>query len=213
MSTIVDAMTAFGERLRAERHGRGWPIERLAAASGVSRAMISKIERGESSPTAVVLGKLSAALELSVSELLGPGETGAGHPAGGQAGAGDGTRLASGQARGGGVVRRAADTPEWRDPDTGYLRRQVSTPRFPAAVTEVTLPPGARVPYPAGAYAFIAQLVWVLAGQLTLTDGAAVHALAEGDTFELGEPRPREFRNDGTGDCRYLVVVTRTATP
>jgi uncharacterized cupin superfamily protein len=69
------------------------------------------------------------------------------------------------------------------------------------------------VPYPAGAYAFIAQLVWVLSGQLTLTDGPAVHALAEGDTFELGEPRPREFRNDGTGDCRYLVVVTRTATP
>ena len=204
-------MAAFGERLRAERHARGWPIERLAAASGVSRAMISKIERGESSPTAVVLGKLSAALELSVSELLGPGETGAGNLAGGQAGAGK--RLPGGQAAEGGVVRRAADTPEWRDPDTGYLRRQVSTPRFPAAVTEVTLPPGARVPYPAGAYAFIAQLVWVLSGQLTLTDGAAVHALAAGDTFELGEPRPREFRNDGTGDCRYVVVVTRMATP
>jgi transcriptional regulator with XRE-family HTH domain/quercetin dioxygenase-like cupin family protein len=237
MSTIVDAMTAFGERLRAERHARGWPIERLAAGSGVSRAMISKIERGESSPTAVVLGKLSAALELSVSELLAPASPGAvnlpgdragaeavnlpgGHAvpgavnlAGGQAGAGDGTRLADDQARAGGVVRRAADTPEWRDPDTGYLRRQVSTPRFPAAVTEVTLPPGARVPYPAGAYAFIAQLVWVLSGQLTLTDGPAVHALAAGDTFELGEPRPREFRNDGAGECRYLVVVTRTATP
>jgi transcriptional regulator with XRE-family HTH domain len=214
MSTIVDAMAAFGERLRAERHGHGWPIERLAAASGVSRAMISKIERGESSPTAVVLGKLSAALELSVSELLAPGETGAGNlTGGGQAGAGGGTGLAGDPAPGGGVVRRAADTPEWRDPDTGYLRRQVSTPRFPAAVTEVTLPPGARVPYPAGAYAFIAQLVWVLSGHLTLTDGPAVHALAAGDTFELGEPRPREFRNDGAGDCRYLVVVTRTATP
>ena len=111
------------------------------------------------------------------------------------------------------MVRRAADTPEWRDPDTGYLRKQVSTPRFPAAVTEVTLPPGARVPYPAGAYAFIAQLVWVLSGRLTLTDGPAVHALAEGDMFELGEPRQREFRNDGADDCRYLVIVTRTATP
>jgi transcriptional regulator with XRE-family HTH domain len=210
MSTIVDAMTAFGKRLRAERLARGWPIERLAAASGVSRAMISKIERGESSPTAVVLGKLSAALELSVSELLGPGGAGgagAGNLTGGETGpAGD-------PAPGGGVVRRAADAPEWRDPDTGYLRRQVSTPRFPAAVTEVMLPPGARVPYPAGAYAFIAQLVWVLSGQLTLTDGPAVHALAAGDSFELGEPRPREFRNDGTVDCRYIVVVARTATP
>ena len=205
-------MAVFGERLRTERHARGWPIERLAVASGVSRAMISKIERGESSPTAVVLGKLSAALELSVSELLEPGGTDPVSLTGEEAEAGGGT-LAAGPATGGGVVRRAADAPEWRDPDTGYLRRQVSTPRFPAAVTEVTLPPGARVPYPAGAYAFIAQLVWVLSGQLTLTDGPAVHALAPGDTFELGEPRPREFRNDGAGDCRYIVVVTRTATP
>jgi len=196
-------MTAFGERLRGERRARGWPIERLAAASGVSRAMISKIERGESSPTAVVLGKLSAALELSVSELLAPA---------GQATASSDTDAGS-RARRGGLVRRAADTPEWRDPDTGYLRRQVSTPRFPAAVTEVTLPPGAHVPYPAGAYAFIAQLVLVLSGQLTLTDGPDRHLLAAGDTFELGEPRPREFRNDSAGDCRYLVIVTRTATP
>jgi transcriptional regulator with XRE-family HTH domain len=193
-------MAAFGERLRGERRARGWPIERLAAASGVSRAMISKIERGESSPTAVVLGKLSAALELSVSELLAP-------PAEAPPG------LTDSAATGGGVVRRGAGTPEWRDPDSGYLRRQVSTPRFPAAVTEVTLPPGARVPYPAGAYAFIAQLVWVLDGELTLADGPAVHVLAAGDSFELGEPRPREFRNEAAGDCRYLVVVTRKATP
>jgi transcriptional regulator with XRE-family HTH domain len=200
MSTIVDERAVFGERLRAERRARGWPIERLASASGVSRAMISKIERGESSPTAVVLGKLSAALELSVSELLAlPAEA---HPG-----------LTGGPATGGGAVRRAAGTPEWRDSDSGYLRRQVSTPRFPAAVTEVTLPPGARVPYPAGAYAFIAQLVWVLSGQLTLADGPAVHVLAAGDAFELGEPRPREFRNDAPGDCRYVVVVTRKATP
>lgn len=166
--------------------------------------MISKIERGESSPTAVVLGKLSAALGLSVSELLAPA---------GQANTGSDTDTGDWARSAGGLVRRAADTPEWRDPDTGYLRRQVSTPRFPAAVTEVTLPPGARVPYPAGAYAFIAQLVLVLSGQLTLADGPDRHVLAAGDTFELGEPRPREFRNDSAGDCSYLVIVTRTATP
>src|SRR3984957_2970968 len=205
MSTIVDSMTAFGERLRAERHGRGWPIERLAAASGVSRAMISKIERGESSPTAVVLGKLSAALELSVSELLTGNRLGDGQeptPA----------ELPPATPTGAGRVRRAADTPQWRDPDTGYLRRQISTPAFPAAVTEVTLPPAARVPYPAAAYAFIAQLVWVLAGRLTLTDGTAERVLAPGDTFELGQPLAREFRNETAEECRYIVVVTRTAT-
>jgi transcriptional regulator with XRE-family HTH domain len=199
-------MAAFGERLRALRRARGWPIDRLAAASGVSRAMISKIERGESSPTAVVLGKLSAALELSVPELLSPAPADA-------AGGPGAPPPAAGTVPQGGVVRRAASIPQWRDPDTGYLRRQVSAPRFPAAVTEVTLPAGARVPYPAGAYAFIAQLVWVLSGRLTLTDGPATHVLAEGDTFELGEPRPREFRNESAADCRYLVVVTRKAVP
>jgi transcriptional regulator with XRE-family HTH domain len=188
MSTIVEDVAGFGERLRGERGSRGWSLDQLAAASGVSRAMISKIERGQSSPTAVVLGKLSAALRLSISELLsGPDAEAA-------------------------QVRRAARIPRWRDPETGYLRRQVSTPRFPAAVTEVTLPAGARVPYPAAAYAFIAQLVWVLSGELTLTDGPATHVLAAGDTFELGEPRPREFRNASAQDCRYVVVVVRKAT-
>jgi transcriptional regulator with XRE-family HTH domain len=203
MSTMVDSRAAFGERLRGARRARGWPIDRLAAASGVSRAMISKIERGESSPTAVVLGRLSAALQLSVSELLADGPPAADQPA-------PGSGAAAPRA---GTVRRAADTPEWRDPETGYLRRQVSTPGFPAAVTDVTLPPGARVPYPAGAYAFIAQLVWVLSGQLTLADGPARHVLAAGDTFVLGEPRPREFGNETDEECRYLVVVTRTAAP
>jgi transcriptional regulator with XRE-family HTH domain len=173
--------------------------------------MISKIERGESSPTAIVLGKLSAALELSIAELLAaPPATLSAAGAGAEAGAGT---PPPGQAPAGGLVRRAANAPEWRDPDTGYLRRQLSTPRFPVAVTEVVLPAGALVPYPAGAYAFIAQLIWVLSGQLTLADGPAVHVLSAGDTFELGEPRPREFRNESPAECRYLVVVTRTTAP
>jgi transcriptional regulator with XRE-family HTH domain len=205
MSTIVDERDAFGERLRGERRARGWSMDQLAAASGVSRAMISKIERGESSPTAVLLGKLSAALELSVSELLAGARLGDGRePAPAE--------LPPADAAGAGQVRRAADTPRWRDPDTGYLRRQISSAGFPAAVTEVTLPPGASVPYPAAAYAFIAQLVWVLSGQLTLTDGPARRVLAVGDTFELGQPRSREFRNETAEECRYVVVVSRKST-
>jgi len=210
MSTIVDERDAFGKRLQGERRRRGWSMEQLAGASGVSRAMISKIERGESSPTAVLLGKLSAALELSVSELLTGARLGDGEEL--AAAEPEGAEPPSADATGAGLVRRAADTPEWRDPDTGYLRRQISTAGFPAAVTEVTLPPHARVPYPAAAYAFIAQLVWVQSGQLTLTDGSARRVLAPGDTFELGQPRSREFRNETAEECRYVVVVTRKST-
>jgi transcriptional regulator with XRE-family HTH domain len=210
MSTIVDERDAFGKLLRGERRGRGWSMDRLAEASGVSRAMISKIERGESSPTAVLLGKLSAALELSVSELLTGARLGDGQePAAAESA---GAESPPADATGAGLVRRAADTPQWRDPDTGYLRRQISTAGFPAAVTEVTLPPHARVPYPAAAYAFIAQLVWVQSGQLTLTDGSVRRVLAPGDTFELGQPRSREFRNETAEECRYVVVVTRKST-
>jgi len=165
--------------------------------------MISKVERGESSPTAAVLGKLSAALQLTMSELLSAAAAGPAGDAGGD------TAARAGEATAAGGVRRFAGTPQWRDPDTGYLRRQISTARFPADVTEVILPPGARVPYPAGSYAFIAQLVWVLSGELTLTDGPATHVLGAGDTFELGVPQPREFGNQTGADCRYVVVVCR----
>ncbi|TDD80894.1 XRE family transcriptional regulator [Actinomadura darangshiensis] len=185
----MESPDGLGQRVKAERGRRGWSLARLADASGVSRAMISKIERGESNPTAVVVGKLSAALELSMTALLSPTEGAAPDQ-----------------------VRRAADTPHWTDPDTGYLRRQISTPGFPVDVTEIVLPAGARVPMPAGTYAFIAQLVWVLDGELTLVDGPAAHRLTGGDTFELGEPRAREFVNDTPDECRYLVVVTRKAT-
>ena len=36
--------------------------------------------------------------------------------------------------------------------------------------------------------------------------------LAPGDTFELGQPRSREFANETANDCRYVVVVTRKST-
>ncbi|MDY6983839.1 MAG: helix-turn-helix transcriptional regulator, partial [Pseudomonadota bacterium] len=45
------------ERVRELRQGQGLSLEALAEKSGVSRSMISLIERGETSPTAVVLEK------------------------------------------------------------------------------------------------------------------------------------------------------------
>ena len=71
MSNIVDPLVGrIAARVRTERERRRWTLAQLADVSGVSQAMISRIERGESSPTAVVLGKLSAAFQLSVASLL-----------------------------------------------------------------------------------------------------------------------------------------------
>ena len=52
----------IGRRLRELRAASGLSLDALAHKSGVSRSNISLIERGQSSPTAVVLDKLSSAL-------------------------------------------------------------------------------------------------------------------------------------------------------
>src|SRR4051812_47339778 len=102
MDTIMDDSSAkLARRILLEREARGWSLADLAEASGVSKAAISKIERAEVSPTAVVLVRLAAAFDLTLAGLLVRAE-------------GDAGRLA-----------RAADQAVWRDPDTGYVRRQI----------------------------------------------------------------------------------------
>ncbi|MEU9440762.1 helix-turn-helix domain-containing protein [Streptomyces sp. NPDC048304] len=196
MSNIVDPLVGrIAARVRTERERRRWTLARLADVSGVSQAMISRIERGESSPTAVVLGKLSAAFQLSVASLLALAEE------------------TPDEARGVPGVRRGADAAEWRDPGTGFRRRQITGPHFPAEVAEIRLPAGSRVPYPAAAFAFVRQVVWVLDGHLTFHDGDTVHELDAGDTLELGEPAERVFANTTDTECRYAVILTRGAQP
>ncbi|MET9084250.1 XRE family transcriptional regulator [Streptomyces sp. NPDC004237] len=203
MSNIVEPsaeplVRQIAARVRTERERRRWTLAQLADASGVSPAMISRIERGESSPTAVVLGKLSAAFQLSVASLLALAE-----------GAQDAPESVADTPG----VRRGADAAEWRDPGTGYRRRQITGPRFPAEIAEIRLPAGARVPYPAAAFAFVRQLVWVLDGRLTFHDGDTVHELDAGDTIELGAPTERVFANTTDAECRYAVVLTRDTRP
>ncbi|MHC5258020.1 helix-turn-helix domain-containing protein [Streptomyces sp. UC4497] len=195
MSNIVDPLVErIGARIRAERDRRRWTLAELAEESGVSRAMIHRIERGESSPSAVILGKLSAAFRLSVATLLDPEpEPGPG----------------SAEER----VRRAEAAPQWHDPETGYARRQVSGPGFPAEVAEIRLPAGAEVPYPAAAFAFHRQIIWVLEGHLTFHEGDVVHELDAGDTVELGPPTACVFANSTQQDCRYAVVLVRGEAP
>ena len=173
-------------RLQAEREQRGWSVAELAAKSGVSRAMISKIERGEANPTASLLVKLAAAFGLPLSLLLARAE-------------GEASRLA-----------RASDQQRWQDPESAYRRRAVSPPSDGLLqLTEVELPPGARVSFPAAAYTFIHQQIWILDGTLTFYEGATVHRLAAGDCLAIGPPVDHTFENATKRVCRYLVVVVR----
>jgi transcriptional regulator with XRE-family HTH domain len=184
-----DGFTArLAGRLRAEREARQWPIAELAERSGVSRAMISKIERAEASPTAVLLGRLSGAFGLTLSTLLARAEDDAS-----------------------GRVSHAGDQPLWRDPATGYLRRAVSPSGAQPELVCVDLPPDVRVDYPASAFApLLGQCIWVLSGALTFHEGAVRHDLAAGDCLALGPPTDCVFVNPSNqAPCRYLVALVR----
>jgi len=188
MSTIeVDPTAAIASRIRAGREARGWSLAEFAERSGVSKAMISKIERDETSPTAALLGRLSGALGLTLSELLAGAES-------------HSRRLI-----------RTHEQPLWTDPATGYVRRQVSpaVSDTPLELTRVELPPGAGVAYPAASYAFIRQMIWVLDGRLTFIEGEVAHRLEAGDCLALGPPQDCSFRNEGDAPCAYLVALVR----
>jgi transcriptional regulator with XRE-family HTH domain len=186
---LDDLDRRLGARLRLEREARGWSLSDLATRSGVSRAMINKVERGESSPTAALLGRLSGAFNLTLSALLARTE---GAP--------------------GGRLMRAAAQPRWQDPASGYVRTQIAPAPgsdLPVEMTKVVLPAGASVSFPASSYSFIRQVVWVLHGRLTFIEGEVVHDLEAGDSLELGPPADCTFRNVSAEPCSYAVMVLR----
>ena len=183
---VDDPTPQIARRLRGERAARGWSLADLAERSGVSKAMISKIEREEASPTAAILGRLSGAFQLTLAALLARAES-------------DDGRLV-----------RAADQPRWRDPETKDVRRQVfARPRSPLELIEVELPAGAEVAFPAASYAFIRQLVWVTRGRLAIVEGGERHELRTGDCFEFGTPADSSFHNESRAACRYVVALVR----
>ncbi|MCP4416144.1 MAG: helix-turn-helix domain-containing protein [Chloroflexi bacterium] len=187
MSIMLDNLTGrIATRVRIERKARKWSLADIAKRSGVSKAMISKIERGESSPTTAVLGRLCGAFGLTLSTFLTRAE-------------GLGGRLI-----------RVSEQSSWTDPETGIVRTLIS-PNAGGSIEidAVDLPVGAKVIFPASIYAVFHQSIWILAGQLTLIEGETTHLLHVGDCLELGTPAQCTYRNETDKPCRYLVVAGR----
>lgn len=184
---MVAGLTAsLAETVRVVRERHGLSVAALADRSGVSRAMISRIERGEAQPTAVLLARLSAAFDMTLSELIAAAE-------------GDHRRLL-----------RRAERRVWVDPGTGYTRRAVSpVAGGPLELAEIELPAGAVVAYPADSYRVAHQQILVLAGRLRVREGEEEHDLSAGDCLQFGAPSDRTFANPAIRPCRYLVALTR----
>jgi hypothetical protein len=106
---------------------------------------------------------------------------------------------------------RAADQPLWRDPASGYLRRQLfERSDNPIELVRVELPAGARVGLPASSYLRIRQVVWVLEGSLVIEEPGARHQLAAGDCLGFGPPADTTFANESDAPCAYVVIVARS---
>lgn len=182
----------IARRVRELRTLRGYTLDTLAARSGVSRSMISLIERASASPTAVVLDKLAAGLGVSLAALFGGERDDApAQP----------------------LVKRAQQA-EWRDPASGYLRRNLSPPGWPSPLqlVEVDFPPGARVAYDTGGRdSALHQQVWVLDGRVDVRLGDALHELHEGDCLAMRVDQPLIFSNPTAQGARYVVAICDAA--
>ena len=97
----------------------------------------------------------------------------------------------------------------WIDPETRYVRRSVSPiAGAPLQLIEVELPPQTKLTFPASAYRFLHQQIWILSGRLIFWEGPNEHALRKGDCLQLGSPMECTFENrSASPSCRYLVAV------
>ncbi|MEN9889737.1 MAG: hypothetical protein RLY78_32 [Pseudomonadota bacterium] len=184
----------IARRIHGLRRTRGLTLEQLAAASGVSRSMISLIERAETSPTATVLDKLADALGVPLPSLFAvPDDDG------------EPTPLAT-----------RAQQAEWTDPATGYVRRQVSPASADPALelVEIQFPPGQRVSFESPQRPVrVHQLVWMLDGEMEIALDGRIWRLRAGDCLRLALDHTITFHNPTPKPARYALALTTQAAP
>lgn len=177
----------LAERLAWLRVNQGWSLEVLATQTGISRATLSRIERGENSPTASMLGKLSAAYGLTTSRLLMALEE---HPP---------------------ELIRHGQQSVWKDTETGFERRSVSPPAHGFCTEMLTgkLNVGATIAYDSPPVVGIEQHIWLLEGVLELTLDQRHFRLEKGDSLRFHLYGTSSFHVPGPEDAYYAIVISR----
>ena len=160
-------------------------MEALAERSGVSRAMISKLERGEKNPTLVIATKVAKGLGVTLLQLAGVEE------------------------RREAVVVSRDERMVVRDPVTGY-ERQLLSPAFggrgvefirnvvPEGSTSGEFPPHRRG---------VEEYLVVEKGRLKAILAGEEHLLEEGDALYFEADVSHRFDNVGDGECGYYLVI------
>jgi len=183
-----DINSRIAARVRSLRSGLDLSLEALATKCDVSRSMLSLVERGETSPTAVVLEKIATGLGVPLATLF---EDSSAPPS---------------------PVSRKEERTSWRDPQSGYVRRNISPPNFPSPIqlVEVMLPAGARVAYETSTREpHIHQQIWVQEGSVEVTFGKDVYRLNEDDCLAMQLDRLITYRNPTRKPVRYIVSIAK----
>lgn len=181
-------VVALAERVRRLRRQAGLTLVELALHSGVSRAMLSKVERGEKSPTLAIIGRIARGLNVTVTALLG-----------------------GAQASGDLAIIKPHQRQTYTDPGTGFQRQLLSPAQLETGVELILhrIPPGqssgALCTYktPTDKYLVVHE------GRLTVRIGEARHVLETGDSLYFEIKTPYRFDNEGEVACAYYLVTVR----
>ena len=177
----------LGSRVRELREKRSWSLREAAEETGVSKSMLSKIERETVSPTAAVLGRLAEGFGVSISQLVG-----------GQEQQGDVMTLP------------AAEQPVFRVPVTGFERRSLSPVAHGGAGVDFvanTLPPlqssGTFPPHREG----VEETLVVAVGRLHLHLGETRYDLEAGDAIFYRAQVSHRFDNPSDQETALFYIV------
>ena len=188
--------TLISTKLKTLRKRQNLTLDALAERSGISRSMISLIEREQSSPTAMVLNKLADALGTSLPKLLS-----------------DSSEETISETQ---CLSSIENQKTWQDPESGYIRRQL-TPRNATStveLTEIIFPPKKSVTFENMLRNIeIHQQVWVISGKIEISDDHSTWHLKEGDCLIFQQKEHTIFFNPNNTEARYLIALTSLPSP
>lgn len=177
--------TYLAERLRQLRRERGWSLDRTAQATGVSKAMLGQIERGESSPTVAILWKIASGIGASFSGLLMPPPERPDRPL---------------------IVRREALRPALAEDRLQILPLFPFERRYGFELFELTLPAGTEHRSEAHEEGVV-EHVMVLGGEMDLLLDGRWRRVAAGDAARFAADVPHGYRNRGENPAVFHNLI------
>ena len=174
-------------RIESLRRAQALSLDEAAEKTCISRATLSRLERGETSPTATQLGRICTAYQITMSGLFAEVEA---NPA-------QHVPLESQSV--------------WSDPNTGFVRRSVLPPAsgYRSEIIHGEIASGGVIAYAAAPAPGFEQYMVVERGALRFNHAGESFVLNQGDALRFRLTGSTCFENAGDQPVRYLVVLTK----